>query len=112
MQSERSELGRQRDQLEVERREIANARYREPLIAESIKAVGLMLACAVPLLIAWQVLRSTDVVDENVAMAELLLEEFSSPAPKLIQSRVPSGNVEFDEEPRIGDQRPEVGKHI
>ena len=107
VQSERSELGRQRDQLENERREIANARYRDPLIAESIKAVGLMLVCAVPLLIAWQVLRGSDQADENAAMAKLFLDDITSPAPKLISVRVQADSDDSGQLRSINDKRPD-----
>ena len=105
VQLERSELGRQRDLLELERRDIANTRNRDPLIAEAIKIVGLMLVCTVPLFIAWQILRRSDQADENAAMAELLLEEISSPVPTLISIRDKSDYDQFKETPRIGDGR-------
>ncbi len=106
VQSERSELGRQRDLLELDRRDVANSKNRVPVIAEAIKAVGLMIACAVPLLIAWQVLRRSDQGDENAAIAELLLEEISSPIPKLITIRDHADRDRSKEPPRIGDRPP------
>lgn len=102
VQEELSEIGRQRDLLEIDRREIANTRHRDPLIAEAIKGVGLMFACAVPLLIAWQVLRRSDDGDANAAIAELLLDEISSPAPKLITMRDQADRDRPKVPPRIG----------
>ncbi len=112
VQAERSELGRQRDLLELDRRDIADTRNRDPLIAEAIQAVGLMLACVVPLLIAWQVLRRSDAGDENSAMAELLLEEVSSATSKLIPPHGPSSKGGFNELARIGDQTPDGSDQI
>ena len=110
VQLERSELGRQRDLLELDRRDVANARNREPVIAEAIQAVGLMLACAIPLLIAWQILRRSDAGDENAVMAELLVEELSS--PNLILPHARSVSAEFDKTPRIRSQAPGSSKPI
>ena len=104
VQLERSELGRQRDLLEHDRRDVANSRNRAPVIAEAIKAVGLMFACAVPLLIAWQVLRRSDQADENMAIAELLLAEINSPTPKLFTIHDRTDRDRSKELPRIGDR--------
>lgn len=56
VQEERQALGAQRDRMEDEHRQIAATRNRDPIIAESIKAIGLLAACLVPLLIALQIL--------------------------------------------------------
>ena len=91
VQFERTEIGKQRDQLESDRREIAAARNRDPIVSESIKVVGLILACAVPLLIALQVLRRRDEPDEHTAMAEILLNDLTSETPQLF--RIPDQSV-------------------
>jgi hypothetical protein len=69
-----------------------------------------MLACAVPLLIAWQVLRRSDAGDENAAMAELLVEELSS--PNLILPHARSVSAELDKTPRIRSQASGSSKPI
>jgi hypothetical protein len=84
VQSERFALGQQRDSLEAERREIAATRNRDPIISESIKAVGLVVACLVPLLIAFQILRRSDEPDENAAVTELLLSDLTSASPRIL----------------------------
>ncbi len=106
-QAERSELDKQRDQLEVERREVAAARSRNPLIAEAIKAVGLMIACAAPLLIAWQVLRRSDRGDEHAAIVELLLEETRLSSPQRIPLHDHSDRDKVKQPLRIGDGPPD-----
>ena len=78
-------LGAQRDRLEDERRQIAATRNREPIIAESIKAIGLLIACLVPLLIALQILRRSDTPDESAAVAELLLSDMVADRPTIVR---------------------------
>lgn len=111
VQSERFELGKQRDQLEVERREVAAAISHNPLIAEAIKAVGLMIACAAPLLIAWQVLRRSDQGDENEAIAELLLDEAILSSPQRISRHDHSDRDKFKQPPLLGDGPPDRADH-
>ena len=85
VQAERQSLGAQRDRLEDERRQIAASRNREPVIAESIKAIGLLIACLVPLLIALQILRRSDTPDESAAVAELLLSDMVADRPTFVR---------------------------
>lgn len=85
VQAERSVLGQQRDSLENERRQIAASRNRDPIVAESIHAVGLLLACLVPLLIALQIVRRSDEPDEAGAVAELLLNDLVSERPQVVR---------------------------
>jgi len=56
LQSQQTTLNQQRDALEEERRELAAKRLRDPVIAESITAIGTLLACLAPILLAWVVL--------------------------------------------------------
>lgn len=85
VQAERQTLGAQRDRLEDERRQIAGSRNRESVIAESIKVVGWIVACLVPLLIAIQILRRSDTADESAAVAELLLNDMVTDRPKIVR---------------------------
>lgn len=85
VQAERQTLGAQRDRLEDERRQIAATRNRDPIIAESIKAIGLLVACLVPLLIALQILRRSDTPDESAAVAELLLSDMVADRPTIVR---------------------------
>ena len=52
LHSERAGIGCQREEMEQERRNIAAQRHRDPVIARAIGAVGLTLACLLPLLLA------------------------------------------------------------
>ena len=87
VQSERTVIGKQRDQLESDRREFAAANKRAPIIAESIKAVGLLFACVIPLLIALQILRLSESTGGDTAAAELLIDDLVSSDPTLISVR-------------------------
>lgn len=83
VQAERAEIGRQRDLLEVERREIATDRYLEPLIAAAITQIGLLVACLLPLVICWHLLRRPIEPADDGAVAELLLQDMFSESPLL-----------------------------
>ena len=53
VQTQQAEVGRQRDQLESDRRDAAQHRQRDPVIAAAITDVGLVLACLLPLVLCW-----------------------------------------------------------
>ena len=89
VQTERVDIGRQRDLLEAERREIADDRYREPLIAAAITQIGLLIACVLPLLICWQLLRQPIEPADDGAVAELLLRDMVSESPLLLREIQP-----------------------
>ncbi len=60
LHSKRAGIDRQREELEQERRNIAAQRHRNPVIAQAIGAVGLTLACLLPLLLAAYVIRAVN----------------------------------------------------
>jgi len=83
VQTERVDVGRQRDLLESDRRQIAEQRYSDPIIADAITQVGLLVACILPLIVCWQLLRRpTEPADES-AVAELLLRDLMAENPIL-----------------------------
>ena len=84
LQSERKNIDRQHDELEQERREIAAQRHRDPIIAQAIIQVGGYLAAVVPLALAFVLLRSLQHEDPDAFVGELLLQEFTSERPLLI----------------------------
>jgi hypothetical protein len=57
IETERSGVNQQRDALEQERRQIADERIRDPIIAESIRAVAGLIAAILPLLVCLFLLR-------------------------------------------------------
>jgi len=87
LQQDQAEVGRQRDQLEGDRRDIAAQRHRDPLIAAAITNIGLILACLLPLVLCVVILRSlrNPVTDEE-ALTELLVQEIVAEQPLLLSA--------------------------
>jgi hypothetical protein len=87
LQQERGGLDRQRVNLDQDRRDLHHERRVDPIIAEAITAVGVLLACIAPLALAGYVLfvmhRHSD---ETEAVNELLIREFTSDRPMLLPS--------------------------
>jgi len=70
LQQGQTELGRQRDQLEDDRREFADQRNRDPIIANTLTTVGTTIACLLPLVLG--------------TLAEILVEEIATDKPVLL----------------------------
>ncbi len=90
LQTQQAEVGRQRDQLESERREAARHRQWDPVIAAAITDVGVVLACLLPLVLCWYLLRSLHRESNDPVLTEILIEEIASDNPRLLIS--PSAN--------------------
>lgn len=84
VQSERAEVGRQRDLLEVERRELAATRRLDPIIAAAITDIGLLLACLLPLVLCWYLLHRRIEPADDRAVTEVLLEDLVADRPLLL----------------------------
>ena len=84
VQAERTEVGRQRDVLEEERRDLAAKRRLDPIVAAAITNAGILLACLLPLVLCWYLLhRRAEPVDDQ-AVAEVLLEDLVTDRPLLL----------------------------
>jgi len=84
VQAERNEVGRQRDLLEGERRDLAAKRRFDPIIAAAITNIGMLLACLLPLVLCWYLLgRRVEPADDQ-AVAEVLLEDLVTDRPLLL----------------------------
>jgi len=84
MQTERNEIGHQRDQLEVERRDIADSRHRDPIIAAAITRVAFVVVSLLPLLVCWLLLQQkVEPADKN-EITELLLDDLVSAESRLM----------------------------
>lgn len=83
-QAERNEVGRQRDLLEGERRELATTRRLNPIIATAITNLGLLLACLLPLVLCWLLLQLRMEPADDQAVAEVLLDDLVADRPLLL----------------------------
>ena len=102
LQQDQAEIGRQRDQLETDRRQIAEQRHRDPLIAAAITSIGLILACLLPLLLCWALLRRPPLDGEaEAALAEFLVQDLISDHPVLLPAHSP--HALLDQPPRDAD---------
>ena len=87
LQKERANLDQQKSELGELREEIELDRRRAPVIAESIYAVGGILACLCPLALAAYVLYSVNRMssqDEERIINEILVGELTSESPLLL----------------------------
>ena len=75
---QRAELGRRHDDLEHERREIATQRFRDPIVANAVIAVGTLLACLIPMLLAGYLLRCQLGEQDDHTATEILLDEIAA----------------------------------
>ena len=74
-----------RDQLEQDRQHLAERRYWDPIIALTLESTGLAIACLLPLVICFLVIRQMHTQEpDHAAVAELLIQEFSSDEPLLL----------------------------
>jgi hypothetical protein len=90
LQQSQAEVGRQRDLLEAERRQIAAERYWDGIVGNSIMAGAMLLACVLPLLLCWALLRSSSHDGEtDAALAEFLAQELVSAHPMLLPGSTP-----------------------
>ena len=84
MATERAEVGRQRDALEFERRELAQQRRTDSIIAAAITNAVPLLACLLPLLLCWQLLRRRDEPADDAVVTEVLIEDLVVAKPLLL----------------------------
>ena len=74
-----------RGQLEQDRREIAEQRHRDPIVATAIQNTGLVIACLLPLIVAVYVIRQMQSQEpDHAAVAEMLTLELTSDEPRLL----------------------------
>src|SRR5580704_2691900 len=83
IEAERSGVNQQRDALEQERRQIAQERNRDPIVADSILSVGGLIAAILPLVVCLLLLRGLFHKSDQEALAEVLVEDLVSRQPLL-----------------------------
>ena len=67
------------NQLETERRQQADTRQRESLLAPVLLTLGVLLVCSLALLVCWRLLTGLGPENEEPAMTQLLLDEIGRP---------------------------------
>lgn len=76
-----------RDRLEQDRRDIAQQRHRDPIIAAVLQSTGMLLVCLVPLFLAAYALKQMRQEEtDHAAVAELLVCEITSDKPLFLPS--------------------------
>jgi hypothetical protein len=85
LDQQRAKIDAGRDALEQERRQLAEQRHRDPVVAASIRTVGLIAAALLPLLVCVYILRQLGRSEpDDAAVAELLVHELVSDRPRLL----------------------------
>ena len=85
LNEQRANIDAGRDQLERDRRELASARHRDPILAASIQSTALIVACLLPLIVCIFVIRQMSRTDcDDGAVAELLVTELTAERPRLL----------------------------
>jgi predicted small lipoprotein YifL len=100
LNSQQSSVYAGHEQLEQDRREIADQRHRDPIVAAVIQNFGLVIACLLPLLVSVFVIRQMQSQEpDHAAVAELLTLELTSEQPRLLPgSQLRSDKLTHDEE--------------
>jgi hypothetical protein len=83
--ADRGHLDQQRTALEDERRSIAAARIRDPIIANALVGAVILAACVLPLVLAFFVLRGAHRTEpDDAALSEMLVQELVAEKPLLL----------------------------
>ena len=113
IQAQHAVFDRQRDELERERRELAAQRGRDPIIAQAIGALGVTLACLLPLVLAGYVLYTvnhTSPPADADAVSEVLIGEIVSATPELLSGPGAAGQLEGKSLMHSGPPAPPAGE--
>ena len=86
LQSERIEMGQQRDTLEADRKEVSAARQRVPLIASAFQGGAVLLACALGLGVCGWLLTGLSKRDSDGELEDLLVLEVGGESTPLSSS--------------------------
>jgi hypothetical protein len=101
LQDQRAGLDRQHEGLEQDRREVAEQRNRDPIVAAAITALGVTVAFLLPLAFCIYLLRAVSSPDIGTdSLAEMLVLEMASEQSTLF----PSNAVD---QPRLSESSPQ-----
>ena len=85
LQDAQAEVGHQRDQLENDRRDFADQRNRDPIVANSIATLGTILACLLPLILCiYLAMGLRDDLQTDGTLTEILVQEIVAEQPTLL----------------------------
>jgi hypothetical protein len=84
LEKQQAEIGHQRDLLEKDRQVIAWQRHTDPIIASAIVQAAVLLACVLPLVLCWILLRRPATTDTDGLLTEILIEENTADQPLLL----------------------------
>lgn len=87
LQSERIEIGQQRDALDADRKEVATARQRVPLMAAAFQGGAVLLACALGLSVCGWLLSGLSKSDSDGELEDMLVLEVGGESTPLSSSR-------------------------
>lgn len=87
LQSERIEVGQQRDALEADRKEVATARQRVPLMAAAFQGGAVLLTCALGLGVCGWLLSGLSKQNTDGELEDLLVLEVGGESTSLSSSR-------------------------
>jgi hypothetical protein len=90
LEKQQAEIGRQRDLLEKDRQDIAWQRHTDPIIAGAIVQAAVLIACVLPLVLCWFVLRRPATADADGLLTEILIEEITADQPLLLPGPIAS----------------------
>ena len=105
-QAERRSLDRQHESLEHERRQIAQQRHRDPIIAAAILNAAVLLACLAPLLLAWFVIHMVRHEPVEAALGDLLVQELVAEQSLLLPANLSGPQlIEHESSPSMRQPR-------
>jgi len=78
-QTTEQKIHEQQDQLEAERRQQADTRQHDSLLAPVMWSVGVLVVCCLPLLICWQLLTGLSKETQEAAITQILIDEMVFP---------------------------------
>jgi hypothetical protein len=106
--AEENEIRRQHTALESERKQLAEQRHRDPLIAAAIVQIGAVLGCLLPVVLCFVVLRALrqEPVDANPDLSDFLIEELVAEQPLLEFQQPPSLPLESPAPPALPPVQP------
>jgi hypothetical protein len=79
LRADQAAIGKQRDRLEDDRREIAAQRNRDPIVAAAIEQIGICIACLLPLVLAGYPIYATKhaASEDDAIVAEFLVTDLT-----------------------------------